>query len=387
MANARKATLLLIVLLLVSIIAVYHAPIGYPPTVSAQPPLRTATLTAIKDAYIEKDKPDTNHGTDTTLWVSGDDSTYDTDERVLIAFDLSSICPHASIKSAKLKIYVQYEGYSGDPLYLSRITGSWTETEVTWNNQPATTSVNSLSTNMPGETGWYEYDVTAQVQDACNEGTEYGVMLKTKETVTTYAAGFASRETSNKPQLYIEYYKDYPVTVTLKADSGSLSSDDYFVAKYYDPDGVVQTAHLTDGSNSLTISALNPVVNVTKLSWLSDSSTRYLISGKTAGTDTFEGKTFQYIALNFTNTDSVTLTYYKQYYVTWRVETTSGPALNSMNYVSGYCYQNGSQIARSPLYDGHDLSDWCDAGENIWVDEQSTLSEPCLLYTSPSPRD
>lgn len=124
-----------------------------------------------KDALISSFEPSKNFGSRADLvamsWtVSGNPANY----RSLIEFDLSNIPSGAIINSANLSLYSQespglgsHSTTSGsNESVLSRITSSWDESFVTWNNQPTITTENEvfLSESSSSTQDYLNIDVT-----------------------------------------------------------------------------------------------------------------------------------------------------------------------------------------------------------------------------------
>lgn len=122
-----------------------------------------------EDTYIYKYYPDTNYGTENYCTISPANTTI---ERTLLGFDISGITI-TDYESVKLLVYA----YGIATVYIKRITGIWTETGVTWNNQPAVTDVNFTSYYFPVDSyGWHEIDITALAHDEA--GTKLSVELR-----------------------------------------------------------------------------------------------------------------------------------------------------------------------------------------------------------------
>lgn len=104
------------------------------------------------------------------------------DYRTFLQYDLSSIPLGAPIISAKLKVYCTYwndNGGSGTT-NISRVTASWDEATLTWNNQPATTGTYlSANVNAPAIGTWSDWDITNLVTEWVS-GTypNYGLYIK-----------------------------------------------------------------------------------------------------------------------------------------------------------------------------------------------------------------
>jgi hypothetical protein len=149
--------------------------------------------TAGKDAYIDDINVNLNQGNidefNSLAWtVNGNPIR----ERSLIEYDLTSIPTNATVQSATLTLYNnptssngflngEHSHFSGsDASYLLRVTAPWSESTVTWNNQPATTLTNAIT--LPQDISPHEdyvIDVTNAVQDmVTNPSTNYGFMLQ-----------------------------------------------------------------------------------------------------------------------------------------------------------------------------------------------------------------
>lgn len=112
------------------------------------------TETATKDSYVSSVLPTTNYGTATSLKVQ---SLTGYLKRGLLEFNVAAY-QAVNIQDVTLRLYCSAAAASGRTYNVSRITGSWTETGVNWNNQPATTS--NVSKAAPTGTGWWEANVT-----------------------------------------------------------------------------------------------------------------------------------------------------------------------------------------------------------------------------------
>lgn len=146
-----------------------------------------------EDAELRSDNPNDNYGSNPNFianaWSAGGNSFI---ERSVMNIDLSSIPANANIIQATLSLYCNItSGHSqlhstlsgSNGCWLSRITGSWNESTVTWNNQPPTTSVNQVSIPISSsQTQDYpNIDVTNLLQDIVNNPlNSYGFMISLK---------------------------------------------------------------------------------------------------------------------------------------------------------------------------------------------------------------
>lgn len=137
--------------------------------------------------------------------------------RGIFHYNMSTIPTTATITSAMMSLYAYdgaigvYNGHYGsmNSAYLQRITAAWTETTVTYSNQPTFTNVNQatlLSTSNPTLT--YNVDVTNLTKDIKASGTNYGYLLKLVNEQTTNILTFCSNNytnTAKRPRLKVNY--------------------------------------------------------------------------------------------------------------------------------------------------------------------------------------
>ena len=169
------------------------------------------------DALIDNSSASTNYGTTQDFaawaWTSGGATT----ARSLLKFDLSSIPSNATITSATLSLYcnttssVTQLNSGANACLLQRITSAWTETGVTWNNQPTTTAVNqdTLAQSTSTTQNYPSIDVKNLVIDMVNNpSTSYGFMLKLMTEATYRCMVMSSSDNSDStkwPRLVIMY--------------------------------------------------------------------------------------------------------------------------------------------------------------------------------------
>ena len=131
-------------------------------TVSAQglAPYRTCTLTAtpstttvVSDAVVKQGSATSNFGTATTLVVS---SFGTANQRVYLRFDLSQCNPAipttAIVRAATLRLYASALPSVCRTLDVFDVLAAWTETGITWNNQPFGTTLNNPASATASDT-------------------------------------------------------------------------------------------------------------------------------------------------------------------------------------------------------------------------------------------
>ncbi len=122
------------------------------------------TLYPTDDAPTYSAYPTTNQDTGTSndgLWTGKFWGTYDT--RSYIKFDLSSI--PVNLGTATLYLYNSLSSPTGYSNFAPAVvntyltSNAWTESAITWNNQPALGTA-SGSTTVNNPVGWYSWDVS-----------------------------------------------------------------------------------------------------------------------------------------------------------------------------------------------------------------------------------
>lgn len=109
-------------------------------TITATP----ATTTTVIDADARQGSAGSNFGTASTIAVS---SGANINQRVHVRFDLSQCSPaipsSATVRLATLRLYASALPAACRTVNLFRVAASWTETGLTWTNQPFGTAINN----------------------------------------------------------------------------------------------------------------------------------------------------------------------------------------------------------------------------------------------------
>ena len=179
----------------------------------------TVSLGPTKDTYVDQSNPNGNYGTSARLWIASwlYMNTYSRNQRSLLGFDLSQIAGQRII-SATLRMYVGTKNYYPRTWILKRIAGTWTETAVTWANQPNTTDVNQVSREVDAYSPKSEtFDLTLLAQDALNQGAlDFGIMIQDASenypSELARSAFFDSKEGATPAVLTITYEEAPPPT-------------------------------------------------------------------------------------------------------------------------------------------------------------------------------
>ena len=136
--------------------------------------------------------------------------------RAFIEFDLSSIPANSTIDSAKLSLYHwpdnDHSTLSGSNVcWIQRVIEPWNENTITWNNQPATTTVNQsqLPESFYATQDYVDIDVTQLVQDIVdNSSASFGFMIILKVEDAYRALYFSSSDymiSAKHPKIVVNY--------------------------------------------------------------------------------------------------------------------------------------------------------------------------------------
>jgi Calcineurin-like phosphoesterase len=141
------------------------------------------------DAYTRQDKSSMNFGTGA---ISLDAKPA---ERGLLRFAVSGVGT-GGVASAKLRLYCTNPSASGGSI--RSLTGSWSESTVTWNASPVFGSTTISSRGSVANGRWYEFDVTPLVTG--NGTVDIGMVSTSADGVT-----YVSREgtVAQRPQLVV----------------------------------------------------------------------------------------------------------------------------------------------------------------------------------------
>ncbi|MBB5960174.1 hypothetical protein FHS29_006797 [Saccharothrix tamanrassetensis] len=119
----------------------------------------TTTFTPSADTYVDNSATGTNHGTSGQLGV--DNSPI---KRTFLKFTVSGVS--GTVGSAKLRVHTDDVSGSQSPgggTFRSMTDTTWSETGVTWNDQPAIDGATLGSLGSVARNAWYEVDVTSYV--------------------------------------------------------------------------------------------------------------------------------------------------------------------------------------------------------------------------------
>ena len=163
-----------------------------------------------------------NFGTRTDFFIQSANSANSFgNERAWLKFDLNNqIPPSASVSRATLRIYT-FQADTADDLtaeIAATSNDSWTETGITWNNQPAFgAALDNASMRAQRAFLWYEFDVTSEVQTQLSGDGVVSLVVKPEAEgdIQWRSYRFNSREFKRDgyslgPRLRVEYTGSWP---------------------------------------------------------------------------------------------------------------------------------------------------------------------------------
>ncbi|NIT35317.1 MAG: DNRLRE domain-containing protein [candidate division Zixibacteria bacterium] len=160
-----------------------------------------------KDSMISATNPTRNYGTWPNLMVNYGPAY---EVRGLVEFDLG-VLSGATINSAKFDLWISNPNQTNYNFGVYRVTATWQEMSVTWNNQPAHNAAAYDVKMISGAVGGpYTWDVKKLVQEwASKTYPNYGLMVKRvnmqNPTNWPYFCSSDHSNTSYRPRLTVDY--------------------------------------------------------------------------------------------------------------------------------------------------------------------------------------
>jgi hypothetical protein len=180
------------------------APAPTPTPTPIPTPFFSASYVSTADSFITEPQPDQNYGADLIMEV-------DQKERSFLMFDLSAIPPGATVNSATIILCLTADPSppaEGRTHGLYRTTSAWTETGLTWNNQPTVAGSTTSTMTVPATTQCISADVAADVQAWLSGTANYGWRINDEDEVNSSPVRYAAREhprISLQPTLDVTY--------------------------------------------------------------------------------------------------------------------------------------------------------------------------------------
>lgn len=158
-------------------------------------------ISPIADSYVDQDNEDNNYGTSDDLKVRSQSG--EKNKRAFIRFDFN-FPTGTSVLSSELKLFLDDAPSSTRTYAIDRSLSSWTETDITWDNQPATlgTPTASVITGTINDI-WLSWDVTDDITDFVNgisSNYGWGVSDTVESSATSREGKFTSRNDDDEDE-------------------------------------------------------------------------------------------------------------------------------------------------------------------------------------------
>ncbi len=140
------------------------------PTPTPAPAPKLVSLPSVADAHVKEAQPDNSSKNIGIMTVR---SEIGKNYRSFVRFDTSNIPAGASVNSATLTLCAVMVG-SQRTYEVRRVTQTWGEASVTWNNQPTAAAAATASATTPLTPGCMTWDVSADVQAWVNGTGNFG---------------------------------------------------------------------------------------------------------------------------------------------------------------------------------------------------------------------
>jgi hypothetical protein len=177
-----------------------------------EPGTEVVVLDTVADTTLDQAMSDDKQGELDAIWVGQAISEQAAARRGLLAFDLTSLPPGATIAEASLELYLGFATELPETQIAVRpVLEDWVESEVTWDTAPEA-GPQATSAAVGSENRYYTWDITPLARDwYSGAAPNYGVLLQDLDETTAALRGFTSRESDvNPPRLVINYTPPTP---------------------------------------------------------------------------------------------------------------------------------------------------------------------------------
>jgi hypothetical protein len=167
-----------------------------------------ATYTSTADIWADENQPTDTHGSNTEMIVR---SMFPAKNgRSYVEFDVSAIPSGSTIVSATLTLCPDRDPSESRTYDVHRVSTSWVETTLTWNNQPSVAASATDSQTQVDALICTTWTVTSDVQAWVDGTANYGWRISddSEENVGSIDTDYKTREhgdTADRPELVATY--------------------------------------------------------------------------------------------------------------------------------------------------------------------------------------
>jgi predicted ribosomally synthesized peptide with SipW-like signal peptide len=162
------------------------------------------TLMGEADATVDQGNANSNFGGSSTLVVRSAQTLFllPNNARSFVRFPLPAVPAYCTLTGATLRLNAS-SAQTGRTLQAFRAAAAWSESTLTWNNQPGVTGTAATT---PSGLGWREWDVLAHVQAMYASQNDGFVVRDSQEgALSANTQTFSSRQGAIPPQLVLTF--------------------------------------------------------------------------------------------------------------------------------------------------------------------------------------
>lgn len=169
------------------------------------PVCNPVTVNASDDSHVRQDDASKNYANDDKMEVTSEATNKN--YRSYVKFPLPAIPSGCTVSGATLRLYTDAQ-VSGRTIQAFRVPTTWTESGITWTNQPGGTGTAATSPSRSSK-GWQEWSVATQVQEMYTSGN-HGFMVRdsSENSSSKREQKYLASEhgtSSTRPQLVITF--------------------------------------------------------------------------------------------------------------------------------------------------------------------------------------
>lgn len=164
-------------------------------------------LAPAEDSFVLEDSASQNEGTDVLVTVRSKKKK----NHMFVKLDVSTIPSGSTVSSATLTMCATAVPHPARIYEAFRVTASWSESTITWNNQPAADASFTDTATTPGTPGCMTWTVTPDVQawvdGSSNDGWRIGDASEGSgpNKITAFRSREDTAVPADQPSLRVDY--------------------------------------------------------------------------------------------------------------------------------------------------------------------------------------
>lgn len=180
-------------------------------------------LTGRADAHVRQAAPAANFALNVRNWVNGSGSV---GRRTFIWFP-KQVPISSKVLTAKVRVYLRGSWSGTNTLTIKRVTQSFKEGTINWNNQPTVSATNSVQVVVTSGVDQQEvlFDVLNMMQDVANGSPFFGFRIEMAETADRALRSGEDPTSTLRPTLELEWSEAPEAPDRLSPDGGDAVSN------------------------------------------------------------------------------------------------------------------------------------------------------------------